>query len=433
MSIQSRRARTRVVLAITVILSLGCGSNEPRSAAWTVVVDSLPGGMRYVVNIPPSTGPQPTLMAEEQLRIGTRSIGGPESFGMIRQIAPLPEGAVAVLDGMAQEIRVFTAAGKHLRTFGGAGAGPGELRGAQGLLLGADGLLRVPEKENVRLSYFDPISGFVKSHRFYVHTTAGRGPWRAAMDSTGATAVWSSGPYQGGLWLIVRIYDRDMAQVDSIPYHDYSSELVEQSGGVWPVTAPNGMRGAVPIPFYRREQFVIDPTGQLWTTVEASSNLKVTRWKPAGDTLLIFESRRRPDPVSPAERDSAIQALEAPFSSWPAPPRFNHRQIPSTKPPAYSLSLDSQGRLWVRLSDPAADSTVYDIFDRGGGYAETVLVHDRVDPDIPPVVTADTLWAVVRDELDVQFVVRMGLVPTNVKPHARLGPAEASQRSSQKR
>ena len=85
---------------------------------------------------------------------------------------------------------------------------------------------------------------------------------------------------------------------------------------------------------------------------------------------------------------------------------MNPSRVPDTKPPVYALSLDDRGRLWARITDPAADTTAYDVFDRDGSYAETVALPFRVDPWIPPVTRGDTLWAVVTDEVDVQYVVR---------------------------
>lgn len=408
------------MVALVVALAAGCSERQHPGAGWTATEDTLGNGTLHVVDTPPAGGAAASLEAEEELRIGGGNLGGPEWFGLIRQIAPLPGGRVAVLDGMAQEIRVFGARGELQRTFGGSGGGPGELRDAQGLLLGPDGLLRVPDKGNARMSYFDPDSGFVRSHRFYVYATAFRGPWRAAMDGAGRTVVWSSGPYRGGQWLMVRVYDRDMVQIDSIPYHDYTHEMNGGGGsdGVWWLTTPNGMRGTLPIPFYAAERFVIDPTGQMWTTGGGASTLKVWRWWPAGDTVLVIESRRTPRPVTDAERDSAIATLRGRFSSWPETPRLDYGMIPRSEPPAYGLSLDDRGRLWVRLSSPDADTTTYDVFDRNGRHAETVVLYARVDASIPPSVRADTLWAVIRDELDVQYVIRARLEGAALADHA---------------
>jgi hypothetical protein len=254
----------------------------------------------------------------------------------------------------------------------------------------------------------------VDSHRFRVYTTSASGPWMAAMDSSGRTAVWSSGPYRGGAWLMVRLYDEAMAQIDSIPYHNYTRDRasLENTDGAWSATAPNGMRITIPIPFYPRERYVIDPTGQMWTTERGVPTLEVHRWEPAGDTVLIVTSGRVPSPVTAAVKDSVIADLQARFSTWPAPPRMDFSRIPEAEPPTYGLSLDDLGRLWVRLSSPDADTTAYDIFARSGEHVETVVVPARVDERIPPTLAGDDLWLVVRDELDVQYVVRARLDET---------------------
>lgn len=404
-----------VEIGLLVLLTLvpSCAPDRGQGSRWVVSEELLPGGARLVVNTPPPEGARPTLVAVEETRIGERSIGGPESFGMIRQLAPLPGGGVAVLDGMAEELRIFGGDGQHRATFGGPGGGPGELDGAQGVLRDPGGLLRVPEHGNARISFFDPDSGFVRSKPLFLYVRAGSGPWRAAMDSAGRTAVWSAGPYQGAFSMMVRVYDRDMEQVDSIPYQAYGGGPAQRRDreGVWPFEGPDGMRGAVAIPFYPREHFVIDPTGQIWTTAEGAELLRVSRWVPAGDTVLVVESQRRPARVSPADREVAIDELEARFASWPEMPRFDYGEIPGTKPPLYDLSLDGRGRLWVRLSHPDADSTVYDVFDRSGSHVETVLFPARVDEDVPPETRGDTIWAVVLDEMDVQYVVKALLRP----------------------
>lgn len=123
----------------------------------------------------------------------------------------------------------------------------------------------------------------------------------------------------------------------------------------------------------------------------------------------MIESRRLPDPVTAAEKDSVLAALEARYAAWPDPPRCSGSDIPDTEPPTYGLSLDDQGRLWVRLSQPDADTTAYDVFERNGRYAETVVIRSRVDDEIPPLVADRTLWAVIRDELDVQYIIRSKL------------------------
>lgn len=400
-------------LFLLVALSIPACGGENGESGWAVAADTVDGVVR-VVNSPPESGTLPTLVADEELRIGTFEGGGPASFGMVRSIAVLPDGRLAVADGQAEEVRLFARDGEHLRTFGGKGAGPGELEGMQGVHVDHEGLLRVAEQSNARLSVFHPDTGYVTSHSLRLHTYGARGPWGAVMDSTGRTLVASSGQYgEGRFWNMLRVYDAAMNQLDSIPYDEYTRAIHEDQPGAWRVDLGSGRWTWATVPFYSRPYSVLGSTGELWSSAEGRPQLEVVRWTPPGDTSLTLISQRQADPVTAAERDSAMEALrEGLAQRVPTPPSLDAARVPATKPPLYGLSLDDRGRLWVRLTDPVADSTSYDVFHRDGRYAETVRLPFRVDPYVPPVVLGDTLWAVLTDELDVQYVVRSRLRPS---------------------
>jgi hypothetical protein len=211
---------------------------------------------------------------------------------------------------------------------------------------------------------------------------------------------------------MLRIYDQTMTQLDSIPYHDYTDEVMsDDEPGAWRITLGNNSWTWAPVPFFPQPHEVLTPTGEFWSSREGHPQLEVARWTPPGDTSLVLVSRRLPERVTPAERDSAMSDLrEGLAARIPNPPSLDPSRVPTTKPPVYDLSLDDRGRLWVRLTEGSADSTVYDVFTREGRYAETVLMPFRVDRWIPPTVRGDTVWAVVTDELDVQYVVRAHLI-----------------------
>jgi len=84
-------------------------------------------------------GAGPTLIGEEELRIGAIEGGGPDSFGLIRSIAVLEDGRFAVADVQGEEVRLFGREGRHLGTFGGEGQGPGELGRSTALAVGDPG------------------------------------------------------------------------------------------------------------------------------------------------------------------------------------------------------------------------------------------------------------------------------------------------------
>jgi hypothetical protein len=132
----------------------GCAAGDA-GTGWSVSVDSS-AGYPVVVNTPPADGIAPTWELVEDVRVGAADGVGPEVFGEIRGVAVLEDGRIAVLDYQAQEVRLFAADGSWLRTFGGKGAGPGELAAANGLLATADGHLLVHDPENRRRTLYHP-------------------------------------------------------------------------------------------------------------------------------------------------------------------------------------------------------------------------------------------------------------------------------------
>lgn len=413
-------AAGRLLPLPAILLLAACGAGEPAGdSAWQVSIDTA-GGVIRVVNHPPTSGPWHTLEVDEELRVGTVEGEGPESFGLIRSVAVLPDGRLAVADAQAEEVRIFDHDGRHLRTFGGRGAGPGELQGMQGVHLDHEGLLRVAEQGNARLSVFHPDVGFVRSYPLRLFSYGFRGPWNAVVDSAGRTHVISSGSYGDGFWYMVRIYDEAMNQLDSIPYEDYTGVWDGDMPGAWRITLGNMGWSWLAVPFYTRSYQVLSPSGEFWSSAEGKARLELARWTLRGDTSLIVISERRPDPVTPAERDSAMAALREQLAGTvETPPRLDASRVPATKPPLHGLSLDDRGRLWIRITEPTADTTVYDLFESDGAYAETVLFPFRVDEHIPPVVRGDAVWVVVVDELDVQYVVRARLRPVEGVDFAR--------------
>lgn len=265
-------------------LSITACGGENTDSGWAVAADRVDGVVR-VVNSPPEAVPLPTLVAEEELRIGMFEGGGPSSFGMIRSIAVLPDGRLAVADGQPEEVRLFARDGEHLRTFGGKGGGPGELEGMQGVHVDHEGMLRVAEYRNARLSVFHPDTGYVTSHPLRLYTYGARGPWGAVMDSSGRTVVASSGQYgEGRFWNMLRVYDAAMIQLDSIPYHEYTGVIHEDQPGAWRVNIGNGGFTWAPVPFYSRSYQVLASTGELWSSAEGRPQLEVARWTPPEDT-----------------------------------------------------------------------------------------------------------------------------------------------------
>ena len=88
-----------------------------------------------------------------------------------------------ILEGQAQDIRVFEQDGRHVRTIGRSGGGPGEFARALHIQMGPDGHVWVTDPENNRLSRFDTagvyLDGRASPGGFVIM------PWPGGFDAEG--------------------------------------------------------------------------------------------------------------------------------------------------------------------------------------------------------------------------------------------------------
>lgn len=86
-------------------------------------------------------------------RIGSEDGADAEVFGDMVSAIIVDDSTIAIVDGSASEVRLFTRDGRHLQTFGREGSGPGEFRGAVAIARAPDGALVVADTRRT-LQYF---------------------------------------------------------------------------------------------------------------------------------------------------------------------------------------------------------------------------------------------------------------------------------------
>ena len=180
------------------------------------------------------------------------------------------------------------------------------------------------------------------------------------------------------------------------------------------------------VPLTARHHWALHPNGHFVTGV--SSDYRIDLGLDNG--VLRIERAYEPVPVSDAERSYHREDLERgmrvsqPDWSWNGPP------IPETKPPFRDLATGRDGRIWVTLStesssvenerhdpqNPNSNPVIwrsplrYDVFEPDGTYRGTVVPPEGFSRTPRPVFDGDHVWAVARDELGVERVVRYRIV-----------------------
>jgi hypothetical protein len=395
--------RPAVAAALPAVMVLVAACGERAGNQWLTEVERLDGGRFAVTNTPPAAE-APTWRLEEELRIGTVDGDGPASFGQIKGIEVDDAGRIIVLDAQARQVRVFGPDGAHLATHGGPGGGPGEYRNPLGLMQGSDGLIYLPDQQNARMSVLHPERGELTSHPMTLLSWGFI--WDGAMRDDDHIIVPSM--ERESRRRMLRIYSLDMTQVDSAFLPEPPPGNAAAGSYAW--EAPGGMpRGFVQVPWFATGARYIDRSGDIFSSFAGDPSYRVVRWRPEGDTTLVLQTQRAPVPVTAAERDSALNALVQNLSQYGVR-TLDASRVPAHKPAVLSIFRDDQERLWVETTAPDGGVRHYDIYDRDGRIAGSLATSLRIYRWLRPQVRDGYLYALVTDEMDVQYIVRARIV-----------------------
>jgi hypothetical protein len=337
---------------------------------------------------------------EFETRIGS-SADGPGAFGFIRDFDADPSGRIHVLDGQANEIRVFSRDGDFLRSFGRTGEGPGEFQRAAGIVVRSNGTTIVADPMLGRYTLFDSTGvvlsvaspGILISSWYLVF------PWPGTIDSLGH--VYDFTNTSDGLRLLRFGIESSVSRVrDTIAVPALgSTELLLKDG-------QGRVRASMPAPYATQMLTYVDPAGFLW--LGDNREYRIVKRRFTGDTVQIIQRPFRPELITQADIDSAM----APAATFLAnggetdgPP------IPEHKPAYRWFIVDDQGYLWVSSFERRNSiGTVLDVFDPTGRYLGGVDTGLQIDDTNPPVIHNNRLYATVTDEQDVQYVVAVRIV-----------------------
>lgn len=122
--------KIRALSLLLVAATGACDATRQQSGAEPIVRDS--SGVRIVRNLAPAWSGSAedawSLSPEPILEIGVIEGDPAYMFSQLRGPRRLSNGSIVVLDGGTSEIRIFDADGRHVRSFGGKGQGPGEFQ-----------------------------------------------------------------------------------------------------------------------------------------------------------------------------------------------------------------------------------------------------------------------------------------------------------------
>ncbi|HEX7239023.1 MAG TPA: hypothetical protein VF263_02055, partial [Longimicrobiaceae bacterium] len=280
------------------LAACGDASARPGEAA---VRDSA--GVRIVESTEPAWGEGEgwRLSAEPLLDVGVADGDPAYQFGRVVGALRLPDGTLVVADRQSRELRFFDRDGRHVRTAGGKGGGPGELQSMHRLLRARGDSVAVWDDQSSRLSLFSPRGDFVRS------TTVE--PERESL------VLQAEGVFADGSLLVTPLFNwvfrpgTEEAR-DTAVYVRYSAEgaaldTLGRFPGTQTITVTgreNGgwaLRGNVP---FGLNTFRAVHGDRLY--VADNERYQVAVYDRAGALVQVVRAARQPQPLTPAEIES---------------------------------------------------------------------------------------------------------------------------------
>lgn len=402
-----------VAAVLAGVFSSACEARDDRASS-DHQFDTLPNGRVFVSNADRGAHDLAGgLRLVEDLRLGSGPAGtGPDAFGDVVSLAASRDGVLYVADRLAREIVVFDETGTFVRRMGRRGDGPGEFRH----LLGVDVAWQEPG-------------------RLWV----AEAPYLHVLDETGVPAAspFRGLPALGGLDRDLRLdangfaylrkneWDR-VSPLSAMTYNGivlkYGIGAEEEVAAVdslqlgqWTETNRVARRRTVggadvteveTLPMEPRTLWAVAPAGTLW--LAATSEHRLHEVTLAGDTLRTVELRRPPAPLAGAERDSLADA-----SGFPAD------ELPPFRPAMDRVDVAGDGLVWVR-NRLRGRAFAWDVFDACGRYLGNVAPGAQLDRSPMAFGEGGTVYGVVKDEMDIEYVVRMTL---RLPDGSRLAPS----------
>ncbi len=342
-----------------------------------------------------------TWAATEEYRIGRVDAQAPDLFSEVAAFSMGPDGDLYVIDTSTQEVRVFAGdSGTWLRSFGGRGEGPGELRDAAGMTWDAVGRLWVNDPGQSRFTGFAADGSVLSTHLRVV-----RGnffPWQGRILPEYGMVDWDVDlvrPSRGGAAtatvLTALALGPDMTRLDTL------DQLIIPRF----VTSDGKQR----FPFAGVRVLHLDTEGMVW--VANPHTYQVSRGPLGGKRVPVITLDITPARVTEAEVTELRARLEG-----RVPPMIQAEwetvfaEMPEEKAAIRALFTADGGRVFVMPDlDGVEFGTILDVFTRDGQHQGRIRLPVAVEANPPPAITGNALFALVLDSLDVPSLARFDI------------------------
>jgi hypothetical protein len=429
----------RTFTAIACCTALACaGSDSPetggsRRADWTTAIDTVGDTVIVRTTGGSDAASAQTLMPE--ITIGDSEGADEFTFGGITEVEVGQTGTIYVFDRQVPALRMYDTAGRYIRLVGRKGGGPGEYEAANGLAVDRDGRIMLWDAGKASINVYtasgEPDTswsvpgggGFYTNNAVYADTAGNTYIRTNIADPPKAANVPQSRVF--GLTGLVK-WNAAGEVVDSIAPPENSVEPA------YIIAQNKGSTSRSSVPFATSFVWTFSPFGYFVSA--RTDRYAVTLSHPNGQVTRV---ERDVEPIAVVGDERADAELIATTNMRRTDPtwRWSGEPIPSTKPFIRSILVAEDGRIWVSVSQPGepvpeeertvSPSTqtgdrsrmpdpkwrqplVYDVFEPDGRYLGRIKAPAKTNFR---AMRGDHVWAVARDSLDVEQIVRYRVTP----------------------
>ena len=353
---------------------------------------------------------------EEELRIGALE-GEPEyQFGQVGFIALDSKDQIYVTDIQAQHIQVYAPDGSYVQTIGQRGSGPGEFQGAAFVLVGPGDTLLVPDVQNQRVNRFAPDGSSLGSVR---------------IDLQQGLPIVFQGTERGVMAQQVRQF--------SLP----GQPVIENPQDAIRTLAPDGTIQDTLLSFASGETFRLSggaPQFKFYSPEPAwdisddrllfavNDDYRFGVYSTTGELDRVIKKTFERRPVAQRDKDALMTFLENAWADAGVPAQAIAQLKQNVSygeffPAFATLTTGPAGTTWVQHIQAASELSedeyaawnpiedqggpAWDVFDAQGRYLGIVTMPRRF---APRVFRGEDVYGVWRDELDVQYVLRLRII-----------------------
>jgi hypothetical protein len=362
-------------------------------------------------------GPQTTerWTIVQDLRVGAADGPRPYTFSPQALAAARGDGTLYVLDRGNHEVRVFDSRGRHLRTFGREGAGPGEFLGASTAGWRAD-TLWVSDLVQMRTTFFAPNGAVLRTTGPALRASTRYEPGVAdAVLADGSSLVLArplqprSGRTAPDVSRLPMLRVGRSGPPDTLAWRDLRNRMVRVDAG--------DRRLMLPQPWDDSPLWAVSTTGQSIVLVNRpaaaraeNARFHVMRLSSFGDTLFSgsfsYTPVRVPAGWAAKWADETASLISSRRSGTDrralAASLVRDAYVPSFMPPVTAVVAGDDGTVWLRREEQGS-TVIWNVLSGEGRLLAEVRAPSGLEVQ---QVQRSHVLGVMADELDVPYVYR---------------------------